>query len=109
MKSQPIQDDTTEEQKVAENKEPAEEVMEAKQPARMPSRPTKQRDAKSTKDGAARIFCVRAFIPTKGCISCDTGMDCPRIRHSAKCLRENTALRQPQPPVLLDDDMAEFY
>ena len=116
MKTQPIQDDTTEDQKEAENKEPAEEVMdkepaeevmevEAKQPARMPSRPTKQIEQRTEQPG----FVIGAFFPTKGCMSCDTGMNCPGIRHSAKCLRENNALGQPQPPVLLVDEMAEFY
>ena len=105
IQSQPLQDETTEDHKEPQNKEPAEEVMEAKQPAVLQKRPTQQIAHRMEQP---EIF-LGAFFPTKGCMSCDTGMNCPGIRHSAKCLRENIARLQPLPPVLVDDEMAEFY
>ena len=102
MESQPLQDDTAEAHEEAEWKGSSEEVMEAQEIVGVQEQPTEPVALRMEQPG----FCIGAFFPTAGCIACDTGMNCPGIRHSAKCLRQNIARQQPD--VLLDDDMAEF-
>lgn len=102
MESQPLQDDTTEAHEEEERKGSSEEVMEAQEIVGVQEQPTEPVPLRMEQPG----FCIGAFFPTAGCIACDTGMHCPGIRHSAKCLRQNIARQQPD--VLLDDDMAEF-
>ena len=104
MESQPLQDDTTEAHEEAEKKGSSEEVMEAQEIVRVQEQPTEPVALRMEQPAV----CIGAFFPTKGCVACDTGMNCPGIRHSSRCLRENLARQQPQPPVLLDDEMAEF-
>lgn len=104
MESQPLQDDTTEAHEEAEKKGSSEEVMEAQEIVRAQEQPTEPVALRMEQPAV----CIGAFFPTKGCVACDTGMNCPGIRHSSRCLRENLARQQPQPPVLLDDEMAEF-